>query len=161
MTYKTHITGGLMLTLGGAAILNMIDVKPNNLGEVGLLFGCAFIGSLLPDIDHPNSKINKYNPLSTIICMVAQHRSITHSLLWMVVVSLVGLLYKFNVWAIIGLNIGILSHLILDMMNPTGVPLFYPYRKMYRVCKISTGSAGEWCVLGAMGLIFGLVVLGM
>ena len=38
MTYKTHITGGLMLTLGSAAILNMADVKPNNLGEVGLLF---------------------------------------------------------------------------------------------------------------------------
>lgn len=59
MTYKTHIAGGLILTLGSAAVLNMIDVKPNNIGEVGLLFGCALIGSLLPDIDHPNSKIKK------------------------------------------------------------------------------------------------------
>lgn len=161
MTYKTHISGGLMLTLGSVPILNSLDVKPDSLVEVALLFGCAFIGSLLPDIDHPNSKINKYNPLSAIICSFTKHRSITHSLLWMVIVSLVSILFKVNLWAILGLNIGILSHLILDMMNPTGVPLFYPNKKMYHVCSISTGSAGEWCVLGMMGLIFGVIVFGI
>ena len=161
MMYKTHIVGGLMLTLGSVPILNMLDVKPNGLGEVGLLFGCALVGSLLPDIDHPNSKINKFNPLSALICMAIQHRTITHSLLLMGVVSLIGLLLKFNLWAVLGLNIGILSHLLLDMMNPTGVPLFYPYKKKYHVCRICTGSAGEWCVLGVMGLLFGLIVFGV
>lgn len=160
MTYKTHITGGFLLTLTTVPLLTNLNIKPDGLGEVALLFSCAIIGSILPDIDHPNSKINKYNPLSSFICAIVKHRTFTHSLLWMVVVSLIGLLLKVNTWAILGLNIGILSHLILDMLNPTGVPLLYPYKKKFHVCSISTSSAGEWGVLGLMIIAVGYIIIG-
>lgn len=40
-----------------------------------------------------------------------------------------------------GVAIGYFSHLLLDMFNPTGVPMLYPYnRHKYSVAKIRTGS---------------------
>lgn len=40
-----------------------------------------------------------------------------------------------------GISIGYISHLVLDMFNPTGVPMLYPYSNhKYSVAKIRTGS---------------------
>lgn len=160
MTYKTHITGGVLLTLTTIPLLENLNVNPNKLGDVALLFGCAIIGSMFPDVDHPNSKFNKYNPFAILICKLVKHRTLTHSLLWMVIVSFIGFILKVNAWAILGLNIGMLSHLLLDMLNPTGVPLFYPHEKKYHVCCIPTSSAGEYGVLMVMFLILGCIIFG-
>lgn len=54
-----------------------------------------------------------------------------------------------------GAALGALSHLIMDGLNPTGVPLL-PFRRnpRLRVNLLSTGSVGEWCLLaGLLGLI--------
>lgn len=150
MTYKTHIAGGVLLTLSLSSFLS-----PSSLGEVALLYGCTVVGSLLPDIDHPNSKINKYNPFASLIGRFIKHRTLTHSLLWIVIVSLVGLALKFNTWAILGLNIGILSHLILDMMTISGVPLLYPYRKNFRIMKLKTNTEHEFVVMSLLILGIG------
>lgn len=155
MTYKTHIAGGALLTLTLSSFLH-----PSNLVEVALLFGCSTLGSLLPDIDHPESKINKYNPLSQMVGIVTKHREGTHSLLFIVIIGLMALVYKFNVYAIIGLYIGIFSHLLLDMMNPSGVPLMFPYKNRFRICKISTSSVGEWCVLSLLCVGCAIILVG-
>lgn len=145
MTYKTHIAGGVLLTLSLSSLL-----QPSSLTEVALLYGCTVIGSLLPDIDHPNSKINKYNPIALLISKFVKHRTLTHSLLWMGIVSLIGVVLKFDTQAIIGLNIGILSHLILDMMTVSGVPLFYPYKKSFRIMKLKTNTEHEIAVMSLL-----------
>lgn len=150
MTYKTHIAGGVLLTLSLSSFL-----YPSSLGEVALLYGCAVVGSLLPDIDHPNSKINKYNPFASIMVRLIKHRTLTHSLLWIAIVSLIGVMLKFNTWAILGLNIGILSHLILDMMTVSGVPLLYPCRKNFRIMKLKTNTEHEFVVMSLLILGIG------
>ncbi len=60
--------------------------------------------------------------------------------------------------ALAGLALGALSHLLMDGLNPTGVPLL-PFRERPRLRwnLVATGSPGEWCLLA--GLI-GLLALG-
>lgn len=51
--------------------------------------------------------------------------------------ALMATLYMFA-W---GISIGYFSHLLLDLFNPTGVPVLYPYSKQrFSVAKIRTGS---------------------
>ncbi|MEG0579902.1 MAG: metal-dependent hydrolase, partial [Niameybacter sp.] len=87
------------------------------------------------------------------------HRKATHSLL--AVVSLMGLMYVLFGKNYIGLGVGLgyLSHLLLDMLNPRGVPLLYPFTKYkYKILgKIHTGEKGEEIVYFI--LMVGLLIL--
>jgi membrane-bound metal-dependent hydrolase YbcI (DUF457 family) len=55
-----------------------------------------------------------------------------------------------------GLALGALSHLALDALNPTGVPLL-PFRRTprARVNLVSTGSPGEYLLLAALLALIG------
>lgn len=57
-----------------------------------------------------------------------------------------------------GVAVGALSHLLLDALNPGGVPML-PLRKnpRLRMPLVSTGSVGEWVFLAGL---LGLVVVG-
>lgn len=54
--------------------------------ELGVGMAACIIGSLAPDIDHPNSKISTSDvalgALSTAVCSVTSHRRHTHTLLF-------------------------------------------------------------------------------
>lgn len=91
------------------------------------LWGYALVGlgALLPDID------NSHGPLSILTCV--KHRTVTHSILAVLVASLINPFLGF----------GYLSHVILDMFNPTGCPLFWPLPHKYSVGGIVTGSKLE------------------
>ena len=53
-----------------------------------------------------------------------------------------------------GVGLGIGAHLIADMLNPTGIPLFAPFSlKKMRIARILTGSRAEWFVIGACLLV--------
>lgn len=78
------------------------------------------IGSVLPDIDSEKSLIGRQVPL---IPKMLPHRTITHGLLFMI---LLGMLYS-----PLGAGVGI--HLFLDMFNPDGVKLFYPFKKRFHI----------------------------
>ena len=48
------------------------------------------------------------------------------------------------VWSVYGLFLGIATHLILDMFNPTGIPLFAPVSYInFHLAKIKTDSSAE------------------
>lgn len=107
---------------------------------------CAsWFGSLLPDIDHPTSTMSKKYWFLSIPYRILQfifgkfkatkdfvgHRGITHSLLFMSI-PIIAMFFVTNLWVqtvLIGLTVGIFSHLFMDMLNPTGVPLFMPFAK--------------------------------
>ena len=56
---------------------------------------------------------------------------------------------------IMGLGFGGLTHVVLDMLNPHGVPIMPFSRKPTLSLKLcSTGSLGEYVFLGAMLLVF-------
>lgn len=146
MTYRTHLLGGAAL-----AAAAMTYVAPQTTLEVGLYYGMALVGALLPDLDHPNSWVSRKVGILNYPFRALGHRGATHSLLAVLIVFCVmGGVFGGSV-ATIGLTLGYLSHLLLDMLNPRGVPLFYPLTKdKYKIAKIRTGEWGEYVVVGLL-----------
>ena len=165
MTAPTHTTFGLFLT---AALFSLFALPLyKDLPAVGV----TVLGSLLPDIDTPNSALGRLLPfLSIPIERRFGHRTVTHSLVWWLGLGVVSLPLVFvRPACYAGLLIGYASHLLADCMTKSGVPLFYPQSA---VCvlpgssryRIRTGSLGERMVLlvllGLLMLVFPLSRLG-
>lgn len=83
---------------------------------------------------------------------LAGHRGITHSLMgsmiFPAIICIIGILLeqKMNLWllAAVGIFVGCLSHLLLDMLSG-GVPLFMPFSTgRVRISNIKTGGFTEW-----------------
>lgn len=126
MTAPNHIAGGIVFTGFFTSLYNI------NILESWQTIAVAFAAMLLPDIDHTKSLIGKiFYPISRLISRNFGHRTITHSLLFLIAVTCVGyimdILYSTNLAYI--LFFGVLSHFILDMITLQGIPLFYPFKK--------------------------------
>ena len=154
MTAPTHIAFGLLTVASSFSLFSMSFHR--NIPAVA----CAIIGSLLPDVDSPNSYIGRIMPFASIpIERRWGHRTVTHSLLCMIALSVVTLpLLAYQSACYAAVLIGYMSHLIADCTTKSGVPLFYPYPA---VCvfpnsaryRVKTGS------LGGEGVVFGVVVM--
>ena len=171
MTGKVHSTAGIVFGVGSILLLNYVatetmlgfSVNPDFANfvqikegtevifDTGLtncmaIFAGSFLGSLLPDIDHPTSTASKKMFIFSIPYRILQfifgkfkstkhfvgHRGITHSLLFMFIpLCLMFFVLSSPFWkaAMFGLTVGIFSHLFMDMLNPHGVPLFMPFAK--------------------------------
>ena len=79
------------------------------------------IGALFPDIDSPTSFIGKR---FKIIGWLFKHRGIFHSLFMAVLLS--ALIYFYNKTYAIVFFLGYITHLVTDMLNYSGIALFYP-----------------------------------
>lgn len=63
---------------------------------------------------------------------------------------------------IIGISVGYVSHLLVDMLTVSGVPLMYPYtNKMYRLATLTTGEDDKWVskILFIVFIVFTLIRL--
>lgn len=120
MTPPTHMAFSGFLWLFLSAVMSI----PLNLLWLGA--GCLF--SLLPDIDSQNSRVGRiFFFLSKRIEKRFGHRSITHSLLGIVILGLVLFPLRFISPTLFGAClVGYSSHVFLDSFNKTGVQLFYP-----------------------------------
>lgn len=177
MTGITHRLAGVGT---GIATIEMLHVNDITIQAV-LLTGCV-LGSLLPDIDNPQSTISYkipfaravYGLLQNIIRTFANilprhqkeyvrsgigHRGVSHSLLAAIVLSkiawLVGNVINIDPDAFaLGLMLGILSHIFLDLFSG-GTRLFFPLSYNVKFMKIKTGGIIEWII--RIGLIIVLV----
>lgn len=121
MTGKTHAAFGILL--GTAYTLN----TSHDIGTSAVIIGTTGVFSIFPDICHSGSKVGKeFKLLSRLINFFFGHRTITHSLLFMAVIAVVMTLLNIELTYIICALIGISSHIVLDMMTPRGVALFFP-----------------------------------
>ncbi len=121
MTGKIHLAAGILTGVGIIYLENKlgIDISTSNLL---LMVGCA-VGSLLPDIDIDHSLLGRFIPG----WLFWKHRTVTHSILFMIVIGVIGLLFKMNLGFTIGMVVGIGTHLVLDGMTPMGLPyLLFP-----------------------------------
>lgn len=136
MTGKTHIACGVLI---GAqfAILNA-----QNVSQFGAIIGTTTFFSIIPDICHAGSKLGrKIWPISILIRLIFGHRTVTHSFLFMVLTSVLLYILKVERMYIMCANLGILSHLLLDMMTPSGVTLLFPWKRKIRFpFKFKTGG---------------------
>lgn len=98
------------------------------------------LGSLIPDIDEPNSILGKkVKLLSKGLKTIFGHRGIIHTPIFLVLLSFIifyfGRKYvppdyeSYFYLAFINFNVGYVSHLFLDMLTPAGIMLFYPFSK--------------------------------
>lgn len=123
MKGKTHVIGGLAIS-GLLLYCNKTYHLGLSIASFDYITGTV-LGSLLPDIDHKKSF------LGSIIHLPIKHRTLTHSLLFLFLTSIIVL--QFNLSIALGLFLGIGSHLFLDMLpiKSKGICLFYPSKKRY------------------------------
>ena len=136
MLYKTHLSTSLNVAIPALYLSNELSLL--TLTGVGL-------GSLLPDLDTPNSfigrrlKIISY-PLSTIF----KHRGFLHSIT--PVIFLKSLFIK-------SIALGYLLHLVGDTFSESGIKWFLPfYNKDIKmplgILRYRTGGLKEYVILG-------------
>jgi len=114
------------------------------------------IGSLVPDVDHPQSTIGRVfffisNPLNKRF----GHRNLTHSLVLWIPVMIVGIHFC---QPLLWLGLGACSHLILDSWNMVGVGLFKPLTNRIFVMagnkyRVKVGSKQELVVMFVLMLV--------
>lgn len=105
----------------------------------------GLIGGIFPDIDNPVSYVGKLTaPVSKFFGFFGKltgksgknHRGIMHD----PIMYLIGLYLSYVYFTpLVGFFIGCLSHLFLDMFNPSGVPFLFGVKHI-RLMKIPSGS---------------------
>jgi len=128
MTAPNHLVGGFTFTGVFGSIMGL-----NILSDWKYIVVIGF-AALLPDIDHTKSIIGKmFFPLAKFLNQRYGHRTITHSLFFLISTSLLVSAIQNAFFPSIPLAklyfLALLSHLIFDMMTVQGVPLFYPFLK--------------------------------
>jgi|GEM_PF-1280396 len=100
----------------------------------------ALIGAIIPDLDY---------------VIGIQHRTITHSLIFLLIATLITYKLK-DKRAALALFIGMASHLMIDSITPMGVPLLYPLNNYYSFNLVTWNS-----VTANLGIILfaGLLIL--
>ena len=152
MNGETHKLGGVCTGIITSSLLLAQPYTSEKILLTGVLIGGSILGSLIPDIDHKESKIgNKMKITSTIINKLCEHRGITHApILYIIIFG--ALLFpiilsnnflntlSFNLT--IGIFIGVISHLFLDSLTISGIPFLYPFKKKkYHLFNYSTNRS--------------------
>lgn len=143
MIGSTHMIigcGAGMMVSSGAGIPQMVAG------------GClGAVVALLPDIDHPNSRVSNFLGWLALPFRLIPHRTLTHAV-W-IPLALVVWWVSSPQWAIAAIATAYTSHIVADGLTPRGVPLLYPLSKInFGVGIIRTGGFFE--------RIFALIVLG-
>lgn len=144
MNAKEHRVAGICagiitcMIMDTCKINNSIDSIDTvyKLGSYAAIIGMASIGSLVPDIDQPNSTMGKrLGPISKLLNKMFGHRGLIHFPLFLALIAgllYMGYLYIDTKWQIIymmlslGFIVGYISHIFLDMFNSEGIKLFGP-----------------------------------
>lgn len=163
MTAKTHILGGIlagqMVVLTGA--VDLTAALP--------LLAAAATGALVPDIDHRGSKISRSSLAGQVtafgVSVLTTHRGPIHTPAFILASALcLGTVSYFadgSWWlaVFLGLLIGMLSHLLLDSLNPGGIMWLWPIsKKRLHLMAIRTNSLSELLVTGIL-LMLNLTVV--
>ncbi len=143
MTGKTHQIIGITSGLAVFFIQSNPQYSPATFATV--IVG-SYLMSLLPDFDTANGSFWKSIPLGKVIGRtidpLIEHRNFSHSLLGILIIGwLVFKLINFlpDYWEIdkqlvfFPLLTAYISHLIADMITVEGIPVFFPYKKMFGI----------------------------
>ena len=152
MDGNCHFIFGLSVGISASMIMGT-DFN----GSIPIITG-FLVGSIFPDIDNPNSHFGKLTkPISTVIGKASEivgktgsnHRGIFHDLcLYM---GGFFLCYYYQI-ALIWFCLGGLSHLLLDMFNPSGIPILLGQGRL-RIAKLKSGDTSSIIVTWILTVI--------
>lgn len=165
MTGKTHALAGGVAALGVTLLVQeqawlALDLNPLLTSGRLQYLAIGLIGSvaaLIPDLDNSESRLENWRifgvkplkPLADLVNLLFSHRGFLHSLLAIMLLSLILLSLPSAIelhWRVAILS-GYLSHLITDGLTPDGIELLYPWgqqiRFLPRWLAIRTGSFFE------------------
>ncbi len=133
--------------MGGIAATTVLTTITSYDPVLFILSGAA--GAFIPDICHGGSKIGRKFPfLSKVINIIFGHRTFTHSLLFLLLVTLLIQLMIDHSSIIAGVFIGMASHLLLDAATKQGIQLLYPVALRIRLpLTTKTGGSVEKVIL--------------
>ena len=134
MMANTHMAFGLLFGL-----LSLSFIHPAN---KYVFIGIAVFSSLLPDLDHPNSKLGRKIFVSRFFNIFFGHRGFFHAIwiplaAWLILSLGFGLPYGSAVF------IGYFAHLFSDGLTKAGVNLIHPLKHLRIQGFIETGSIVE------------------
>lgn len=136
MRGKTHIAAGAAIGLFISSSLTL------SVSDTLAVTTCTAACALLPDIDNATSKLGRlFAPASILIQLFFGHRTLFHApLLYLVLSFVIAQAYPSQQLLILSCAAGITSHLILDMLNPAGIPLFWPIRRRIHLAPFHSGG---------------------
>lgn len=124
MTGKTHVALGVLI--GTSYGMN----AAYDISSFAGIIGTTALFSIVPDICHAGSKLGKKIwPISSLIALILGHRTLTHSIFFMLLTGILLIVLNVNTIYVISAVLGVISHLLLDMLTPRGVTLFFPVNK--------------------------------
>lgn len=116
------------------------------------------LGSLLPDVDHENSKINRMMPLTRWIPRVFAHRGFFHSVFPAIIIY-AGFYFAKLDYIGMPLAIGYLSHLASDCATRLGCNLLHPVSTFRIQGPIMTDGLMELLIIGGVTVLNVLLVI--
>lgn len=189
MLYKTHKVGGSVAMLLGFNYLQangLLVEGINPLLQLAVMYPYASWGSTAPDLDHHDTSIKEQTPVNLMINKVLKlfgvnHRGITHSVIHVLLPSLVllgfadiiltklavGISFElvFLRLMVFGALLGVISHLVLDAMTVSGIPINPRVKKSGRLRLVpkrsffKVGETWESIVMRVLYLLLVLLVL--
>jgi len=165
MTYKTHISTGLLFS--SIFFLLIMDVQFTPL-LVPLLIIATIVGASAPDLDTPSGGLWRQIPAGSVISRIVKpafiggHRHLSHSFLGLVILTFLFWLLTKLVFinipildasnyfglTILAFIVGYLSHLLADSFTEAGVPLLFPLEYHFGIPPDPLGKmrikTGKW-----------------
>jgi len=133
MMFKTHVAFGFL-----AGVISISYFNPAN--QI-LFIVLVMLGAMLPDIDHPKSKIgSKFK----IIGFLFEHRGFFHSFLAIPLIAAIIFYFTSSLTYIMPLGIGYASHLVSDAVTKEGIMPLHPLTRLRLRGFIKTAGALEY-----------------
>lgn len=149
---RSHATSGVLV---GALVVHAFGV--DDLVAAGGLVAVTAFGALLPDFDHDDAMLPRgFGWIGRLVAWCIGrtfgHRSITHSLLGVALLTAVlgfaPLVTPVPWWVSVGLVLGCLVHIVGDCLTVSGCPLLWPAKRRFKLGPgFSTGKVFETAVL--------------
>ncbi len=147
MMARTHLAFGALAAALLAPYLSY--------GNVWRFVVLVLFGSLLPDIDHPQSKYGRLiKPISYPLAFFFGHRGFWHSIYIPALMLFIGY-WQIDYWPIaVAVSVGYMAHLISDSLTVQGIKFLHPIEHPRVAGFIHTGTMMEellrYVVLGLL-----------
>ncbi|AFI90224.1 metal-dependent hydrolase [Pectobacterium parmentieri] len=142
--------GHLLFSVACAILAKKVELSPAlATGDWWHIIPGALLTALLPDIDHPKSVLGqRLKWLSTPIARLFGHRGFTHSLLAIAtgiffIQTRLPPSWPIPTDAYHAMIVGYLSHILADMLTPSGVPLLWPCRWRFRLPILNSQKSNQ------------------